>query len=62
MLFQYNSSELRDTRHISYTFKHVVKVHDEESQQNFLCKIYIKVHKLVSFIFSTGQNTVSDTN
>ena len=39
VLFQYRSSELHDTRHISYIFKHTLKRHEKESQQNFLCTV-----------------------
>ena len=40
MLFQYSSSELHDTRHISYIFKHILKRHEKESQQNFMCAVH----------------------
>lgn len=40
VLFQYSSSELHDTIHISHIFKHILKRHEKESQQNFLCTIH----------------------
>jgi len=40
VLFQYSSSELHDTRHVSYIFKHILKRREEETQQNFLCTVH----------------------